>query len=66
MFGIPNFPQCPNIGQHLDGCSSDFWISRQSLIKENRQNSRTGGEIDLKLGRVTKHDKSNKTTSKKF
>ena len=41
-------------------------ISGQSLIKENCHNSRTSGDIDIKLGPVTKRDKRNKTTSKKL
>ena len=45
---------------------SDFWISGQSLIKGNCHNSRTSGGIDIKLGPVTKHDKRNKTISKKI
>ena len=43
-----------------------FLISGQSLIKENCHNSRTGYDIDMKLESVTKLDKRNKTTSKKF
>ena len=35
-------------------------------IKGNCHNSRTSDDIDLKLGTVTKRDKKNKTTSKKF
>ena len=45
---------------------SDFRISGQSLIKESCHNSRTRDDIDMKLGPVTKLDKRNKTTSKKF
>ena len=45
---------------------SDFRISDQSLVKENYQNSRTGNGIDMKIGPVTKLDKRNKTTPKKF
>ena len=43
-----------------------FLISGQSLIKRNCHNSRTSDDIDMKLGPVTKLDKRNKTTSKKF
>ena len=56
----------PDIGQNSDGGISDFRIPGQSLIKENCHNSRTSGDIDMKLGPVTKPDKRNKTTSKKF
>ena len=35
-------------------------------MKENCHNSRTGDDIDIKLGEVTKLDKRNETTSKKF
>ena len=45
---------------------SDFRISGQSLIKENCYNARTIDDIDMKLRPVTKRDKRNKTTSKKF
>ena len=45
---------------------SDFRISGQSLIKENCDNSITSGDIDMKLGAVTKLGKRNKTTSKKI
>ena len=55
-----------DIGQNSDGGISDFWISGQSLTKENCHNSRTGDDTDMKLGRVTKLDKRNKTTSKIF
>ena len=44
----------------------NFQISGQSFIKENCHNSRTSDNIDLKLGPVTKLDKKNKATSKKF
>ena len=59
-------PQSPDIGQNSDGGISDFRISGQSLIKENCYNSRTSDDIDMKYGSVTKLDKRNKTTSKKF
>ena len=58
--------QSPDIGQNSDGGISDFQISGQSLIKENCHNSRTSDDIDIKLGPVTKLDKKNKTTLKKF
>ena len=59
----PNSPQSLDIGQNLDIGISDFWISGQSFIKENCHNSRTSADIDTK---VTKLDKRNKTTSKDF
>ena len=49
-----------------DGDTSDFQISGQSLVKVNCYNSRTSNDTDMKLGPVTKLDKRNKTTSKKF
>ena len=58
--------QSPDIGQTSDVGISDFLIFGQSLIKENCLNSRTSNGIDIKLGPVTKLDKRNKTTSKKF
>ena len=63
---MPNSHQSPDVGQNSDGGISDFRISGQSLIKENCHNSRTSDDIDMKLGPVTKLDKRNKTTSKKF
>ena len=65
-FGIPNSPQSPDIKKNSDRSIYDFWISGQSLIKGNCHNSRTSDDIDMKLGPVTKLDKRNKTTSKKF
>ena len=59
-------PQSPDIGQNSDGGISNFWISGQSYIKENCHNSRNSDDIDIKPGPVTKLDKRNKTTSKKF
>ena len=66
QFGIHNLPQSSDIGQTSDRGISDFRISAQSLMKENCHSSRTSDEIDMKLGEVTKLDKRNKTTSKKF
>ena len=65
-FGIHNLPQSPDIGQNSDRGICDFRVSGQSLIKENCHNSRTSDDCDMKLGPVTKLDKRNKTTSKKF
>ena len=59
-------PQSPDIGENSDRGISDFRISGQSLIKVNCHNSRTRDDIDIKLGPVTKLDKRNKTTSKKY
>ena len=56
-FGIPNLPQSPDIGQDSDGGISDFQISGQLFIEENWHNSRTGNDIDVKLGPVTKLEK---------
>ena len=36
------------------------------ILKEKCHNSRTSGDIDMKLEPVTKLDKRNKTASKKF
>ena len=65
-FGIHDSPESPDIVQNSDGSVSDFRISGQSLIKKNCHSSRTSSDIDMKLGPVTKLDKRNKTTSKKF
>ena len=59
-----NSYQSPDIGQNSDRGISDFWISGQSLLKENCHNSRTSDDIDIKLGPVTKLDKRNKIMSK--
>ena len=56
-FGVPDFPQSPDIGQNSDGGISNFQISGQSLLKENDHNSRTSDDIDIKLGQVTKLNK---------
>ena len=67
MFGIISSPKSQDIGQNSDEGISDFRISGQSLIKVNCHNSRTSDDdTDMKLGPVTKRDKRNKTTSKKF
>ena len=59
-------PQSSHIGQNSDGGISDFLISGQSLTKENCHNSRTSDDIEMKLSQITKLDKENKTTSRKF
>ena len=59
-------PQSPDIGKNSDRGIFDFPISGQSLIKENRYNPRISDDIDMKVGPVTKLDKRNKTTLKKF
>ena len=59
-------PQSPDIGQNSDGAIFDFWISVQSLVKENCHNSRTSDDIDMKLLPVTKLDKRQKIKSEKF
>ena len=61
-----NLLQSPDIGQNSDGGICDFRIFGQSLIEENCHNSRNSDDIDMKLVPVTKLDKRNKTTSKKF
>ena len=43
-----------------------FSIFVLCLIFENYHNSRTSNDIDMKLGPVTKLDKENTVTSKKF
>ena len=65
-FGIPNLPQSINIGQNSDKGIFDFWISGQSLIKENCHNSRTSDDTAMELGPETKLDRRNNTTSEKF
>ena len=64
--GIPDLPQSPDIRQISEGGISVFRISGQSLINGNCHNSRTSDDIEMKLGPVTKLDKKNMETSKKF
>ena len=52
------------LGKTHAGGISDFQIYGQPLVKLNCQSSRASGDIDMKLGPVTKHGKSSKTTSK--
>ena len=63
-FAILNSPHSPDIGWNLNRGISDFRISGQSLVKENFHILRTGNDIDIKLGPVTKLVKKNKTLSK--
>ena len=63
-FGIHNSSQSSDIGQNSDGGISNFQVSGQFLIKQNCHNYRTSDDIDMKLRRLTKLDKRNKTTSK--
>ena len=58
--------QFPNIGQNSDWGIFSFWISGQSLINKSCHNSRTSNEIEMKLGLVTKLEKINTATSKRF
>ena len=37
-FGITNLLNSPGVGENSDGGIFDFWISGQSLIKENCHN----------------------------
>ena len=59
-FDIPDSTQSP------DGGISNFQISGLSTVKVNCHNSRTRDDTDMKLRPVTKRNKRNKTTSKKF
>ena len=53
-FGVPNLRQSLDIRQNSDIGISAFRISGQFLVKENCHNSRTGDDIDMKFGPVTK------------
>ena len=46
--------QSPGFRQNLEGGISDLWIPDQSIIERNCHNSRTGDDIDIKHGPVTK------------
>ena len=61
-----NLNKSPDIGQNSGRGISDFRISGQSLLKEICHNSRTGDNIDMKLGPVTKLDNKNKIMLKKI
>ena len=65
-FGVYNSHQFSDIGENSDGYISDFWLSGQSIIKENCHTSRTSNDIDIILEPVSKLDKRNTTTSKKL
>ena len=65
-FGVPNLSQSPDIGQNSDGSISDFWVSVESFINKNCNNSRTSQYIDMKLGSVIKLTKGDTSASKKF
>ena len=65
-FTIPNSSQSPDNGQSSNRGISDFEISGQFPVKENCHNSRNSDHIDMKRAPLSKPDKRNKTTSKKF
>ena len=54
--------QSAEIGKNIDGSISYFRISGQSFTN----NSRTNHDIEMKLGPVTKLDKRNTETLKRF
>ena len=64
-FDIPNLPLSPDTGQNSDRGISDFQISSQPFIEENRHNSRTSNDSDVKLGPVTKLEKKEHGNIKK-
>ena len=59
-------PQYLDIKQYSNEGISNFQISGQSFIKENCDNSRTGNDIDMKLGPVTKLKKTKHDNVKKL
>ena len=63
---MPNLESltCPSL--QILGKTSGFWISCQSFIRENCDNSRTSDDIIMKYGLVTKLDRKNKRMSKTF
>ena len=52
--------------QNSDEVISDMWISGQSLIEKNCNNSKISDDFHMKLGLVIKLDNRNKTASNKF
>ena len=65
-FGIPGSPSLHRYWAKLRRGCSDFRISGQSFINENCHNSRTNHDNNMNLGPVTKLDRKNRVTSKKF
>ena len=59
-----NLLQSQDIRQNSDKGIFDFWLSGESLLKENWHNSRTSDDVDMKLDPVTKLDKGNKKREK--
>ena len=59
-----NLPQSQDIRQNSDQGIFDFWLSGESLLKENWHNSRTSDDVDMKLDPVTKLHKGNKKREK--
>ena len=58
-------PQSPNIKKKIKGSYfqfSDFW----SIFYKGKSNYRTGNDIGMKLGRVTKLKKNKHGNAKKF
>ena len=58
--------QSPDIEQNSDVGISDYRISGQSFTEQNCLNSRISNDIDVKLGSVSKLEKRNTATPKKF
>ena len=63
---MPNLPQSPDIKQNSNEGISYLQISDQCLMKENCHNSRTGSDIDMKLGPVAKLKKETRQGQKKL
>ena len=59
-----NLLQSQDIRQNSDKGIFDFWLSGESLLKENWHNSRTSDDVDMKLDPVTKLDKETKSVKK--
>ena len=66
IISIPNSHQSLDIGKSSDGGIWDFQNSGESLININCHKPLTRNNIDMKFGPVTKRDKRNTATSKKF
>ena len=58
--------QSPDIEQNSEGSISNFQTSGQSLIKVNCHNSRASDDVEMIFRPVTKLDKRNKATLRKF
>ena len=63
---LSNLLEPPYIGKNSEGGIFDFWISGQSLVKENCRNFKISYDAEMKLEPETKLDDRNRTTLKRL